>query len=494
MTDASIPPLKTLAVLSGEGWTPPTPTGTYTMLVLGAGAAGLAVARGAAELGARVALVERGALGGSRLHAAGAPVRALVHAARALPRDDVGDEDWAFRTVMARVDLVRRTLAAEIAPERLRDQGIDVYFGDGEFTGRHALTVNGAELKFQRACIATGCRLVPPNFEGVDQVRPLTHDELFGLGDRPARLAIMGGDPIGCELAQAFARLGSRVTLVEAAPRLLAGEDLEGAELLAGALERDGVDLRLGSRIVLGERSPTGALLTLETGEAGGRIEVDHVLTPRTRLPVVRGLGLDALGVESDPRLGIHVDDRMRTSNAGVYAAGEVCIGEKYSHAAEATGRLVVRNALAFGRAAKSSLHLPRCIHTTPGLAHVGADPASATDGHRMRTVTVPFSEVDGSVIGAALEGRSAQGFVKLHVDDKHRVCGGTVAGQEAEELIMPLTMAVASRMTVSMLAEVVSPYPARADIFRVAAARLEGERQRGERGGLLARWLSWGP
>ena len=395
---------------------------------------------------------------------------------------------------MARVDAVRRTLAARISPQRLAERGVDVFFGKGEFTGRNSLLVDGTELRFQRACIATGCRLVPPNYEGVDQVRPLTHDELFGLTERPARLAITGGDPVGCELAQAFAQLGSQVTLIEAAPRLLAGEDVEGAQLIADALARDGVDIRLGSRIVLGERTRTGAILTLETGDAGSRVEVDQVLAPRTRLPAVMGLGLEALGVESDPRLGIHVDDRMRTSNSDVFAAGEVCIGEKYSHAAEATGRLVVRNALAFGRAAKSSLHLPRCIHTSPGLAHVGADPATATDGHRLRTITVSFSEVDGPLIDAALTGREAEGFVKLHVDDKHRICGGTVAGREAEELIMPLTMAVAGRLTAPLLAEVVSPYPARADVFRVAAAKLEGERQRGERGGLLARWLSWGP
>ena len=479
-------------------WVNPTPAGRYNLVVIGAGTAGLVSAIGAASLGARVALIERDLMGGDCLNVGCVPSKALLRAARAVADVRAAAQFGVEAPAEARVDFARvmermRRLRAEISradsARRYRDLGVDVFLGAGRFTGRETVAVGGHTLRFARAVIATGARPALLPLPGLAETGALTNETVFGLTRLPARLAVIGAGPIGCELAQAFARFGARVTLLESAPQILAREDEDAARRVARALVADGVSLATGCRIERVDHDAAGKRLHVES--AGGRrvLEVDEILVAAGRAPNVEGLGLEAAGVAHDATSGVTVDDRLRTTNRRVFAAGDVCAERKFTHHSDFQARIVVRNALFHGRARASALVLPWCTYTDPEIAHVGLSAReAAARGVRVRTFVQELAEVDRAI----LDGETA-GFVKVHVrEGSDRIVGATIVARHAGEMLPELTLAIASRIGLGRLAGVIHSYPTQAEAIRKLGDAYNRTRLTPVVRRIFEAWLRW--
>jgi pyruvate/2-oxoglutarate dehydrogenase complex dihydrolipoamide dehydrogenase (E3) component len=462
-------------------WRNPEPASRYALVVIGAGTAGLVTAAGAAGLGARVALVERRWMGGDCLNVGCVPSKTLLRSARAAAElraaaplgvgEGLREGAVRFADVMERVRRVRARIAPHDSARRFRDElGVDVFFGDARFVGPDRVAVGGSVLRFRRAAIATGARPAMPPIPGLAEAEPLTNETVFSLTERPERLLVLGGGPIGCELAQAFARLGTRVTVLEMEERFLAREDPEAAAAVLASLERDGVDVRLGRRLerVVGAGADRRGVAH---GSAGvEEIPFDAVLVAVGRVPNVEGLDLEAAGVAYDGRLGVTVDDRLRTGNRRVYAVGDVCMAQKFTHAADAAARIVIQNALfadpllGLGSRRLSALTIPHCTYTDPELAQVGPTEAEArARGLEVDVYTRRFDEVD-----RALTEGEEEGFVKILVArGRDRIVGATVVGVHAGDLVSEISVAMHGGVGLGRLASVIHPYPTRAEAIR---------------------------
>ena len=477
-------------------WRNPVPADRYNLVVLGAGTAGLVAAAGAAGLGARVALVERGLLGGDCLNTGCVPSKALLASARRIAdarvpsRTGVADHPSAdFAAAMERMRRIRAEIAENDSAYRFRDLGVDVFLGEGRFVARDAVEVGGARLRFARALIATGARPVVPPVPGLTEAGYLTSETVFDLSARPDRLAILGGGPVGCELAQAFARFGTRVVLIETADRLLPGEEPDVGEILARAFDADGVERALDTRLVEVEPTLTGRRLVLD-GPAGRRsVEVDAILVAVGRAPDLAVLGLEAAGVAVEENGAIRVDDRLRTTNRRIYAAGDVVGVRQFTHLADAHARLVIRNALFPGRARASRLSLPECTFTDPEVARVGHDRTSAAAaGLETRAFVEPWDSVDR----ARLEGESA-GFTRVLVEaESDRIAGATIVGRHAGEAISIVTLAMQSEIGLADLASLIHPYPTRAQALGRIADQYQRTRLGPRARRVLERWMRW--
>jgi pyruvate/2-oxoglutarate dehydrogenase complex dihydrolipoamide dehydrogenase (E3) component len=476
-------------------WTNPTPSGRYNLVVIGAGTAGLVTAAGTAGLGARVALIERDLMGGDCLNVGCVPSKALLSAARAAAaiRDSAkfgvtttGDVRVDFPAVMERLRRLRADIAPNDSAARFQSLGVDVFQGQGRFVGPDRIEVDGQTLSFRKAVIATGARAHRPDTPGLADVGFLTNESVFALTELPARLAVIGGGPIGCELAQAFARLGSRVTLLERSAQLLGKEDADAAAVIAAALERDGVDVRLNATLERVERSPTGKRLQCPTGTA---VEVDEILVGAGRVPNADGLNLEAAGVAYDPRTGVSVNDRLQTSNPHIYAAGDVCSPFRFTHAADFMARIVIQNALFFGRAKASALTIPWCTYTSPEVAHVGLTEWSARERRlAIQTFTQPLTHIDRAI----LEGRT-EGFVKIHVHSgTDRIVGATIVAEHAGEMIGEITLAMKSGLGLKAIGSTIHPYPTVAEAIRKLGDQYNRGRLTPTVKALLQRWLAW--
>lgn len=456
-------------------WRNPAPAARYDLAVLGGGTAGLVSAIVAAGLGARVALVEKHLLGGDCLNYGCVPSKTLLRAARAAAdaRDAarfgvrVSEVAVDFAAVMERVRRVRAEVSPHDSARRYAELGVDVFLGEGRFTGRDALEVARARLRFKRAVVATGARAAPPPIPGLEDAGYLTNETVFSLVERPARLAVIGAGPVGCELAQAFQRLGSRVTLIEVAPQVLIREDPDAAALVQAALASDGVELLLGANIRDVAKARGGKRVRIAVGAGERDLEVDEVLVGVGRAPNVETIGLEAAGIAFDPARGIHVDERLRTANPRVFAAGDVCLPLKFTHAADAAAKLVVRNAFFFGRRRARDLLVPRCTYTDPEVAHVGLDArAAAEKGIALDTFEVPLAGNDRS----RAEGEAA-GFLKVHLrKGRDAIVGATVVGRHAGELLAPLALAMSNGVGLGRLVDLILPYPTQSELLKAAA------------------------
>lgn len=479
-------------------WVNPAPAKRYNLVVVGGGTAGLVTAAGAAGLGARVALVEGGLLGGDCLNTGCVPSKSLLASARtaaaargvgaARPDEALARTDSAgFAAAMQRMRRIRAEIAAHDSAARFRDLGVDVFLGEARFVAADAVEVEGARLRFARAVIATGARPAVPAISGLPEAGYHTSETVFDLTAPPGRLAIVGGGAIGCELAQAFARFGSRVAVIEREERLLPAEDPDAGEAMREALWADGVELALGARLIRVEATPSGKRLALD--ELAGRrsIEADAILIATGRAPNSAGLGLNAAGIEVDARGAIRIDERLRTTNRRVYAAGDAVGDRQLTHLADAHARIVLRNALFFGRAKASALTVPACAYTDPEIARVGHTLASAAAaGLRARAFVQPFAAVDR----ARLEGEEG-GFARVLVEEgSDAIVGATIVGRHAGELIAVVALAMESGVGLADLASIVWPYPTRAMVLGAIADQYQRTRLTPRRRDLLGRWM----
>ena len=349
-------------------WKNPEPASPYNLVVIGAGTAGLVCAAGAAGLGAKVALIERHLMGGDCLNVGCVPSKAVISAARvaAAVRDssEFGVEvpdgvQVDFGQAMERMRRLRASIAPHDSVERFRDMGIDVFFGDGRFVDTHTIEVAGERLNFKKAVIATGARAAAPPIDGLDKVDYLTNETVFSLTELPKRMAIIGAGPIGCEMAQAFARFGSEVFLVEASHGILPREDSDASGIVLESMLKDGVKLLCcGKSLILARSDGDKIRLVVESHGKNYDEVVDRLLVAVGRAPNVENLGLEDAEV-AYYRKGVRVNNRLQTTNTNIYAAGDICSPYQFTHAADFMARIVIRNALFFGRASSALWSFP---------------------------------------------------------------------------------------------------------------------------------------
>jgi len=480
-------------------WKNPTPDGRYNLVVLGAGTAGLVAAAGAAGMGAKVALVERQLMGGDCLNVGCVPSKAIIrsahaaHDARTADRFGVrvtGTVEVDFQAVMERMRRIRTGISPNDSAKRFSEHyGIDVYFGTARFTGRDTVDVSGTSLRFAKAVIATGARAVVPPIPGLEEAGFLTNHNVFNLTEQPRRLAVVGGGPIGSELAQTFARLGTEVTIIEMADQFLQREDQDAAEILQASLERDGVTVRLSTKLEKLETSPDGKVLFLDAPGGGQQITVDEILVGVGRRPNVEGLDLDKAGVDYD-RSGVRVNDFLQTTNRKIYASGDICLPFKFTHTADAASRAVIQNALFPGPKKKiSRLVVPWCTYTDPEIAHVGLYPRQAEErGIEIDTWEVPMSDVDRAIA----EG-DEEGFLKVHCKrGADTILGATIVARHAGEMISEITTAMTAGMGLGGFSGVIHPYPTQTEVIRKAADAYNRTELTPAVAGILKRWFSW--
>jgi pyruvate/2-oxoglutarate dehydrogenase complex dihydrolipoamide dehydrogenase (E3) component len=457
-------------------WVNPTPTGYYDMVVIGGGTAGLITAIGSAGLGKRVALIERHLMGGDCLNAGCVPSKALIRSARAAAHarsastfgvDVPGEIQVDFAAVMERMRRLRTSISTHDSAARFSQQGIDVYLGDATFTGVDTLEVDGQTVAFRKACIATGTRAAVPPIPGIDTIDYLTNETIFSLTELPKQLAIIGAGAIGCEMAQTFARFGSEVFLIESSHGILPQEDPDAAAIVQHSLEADGVKILCCGRDLTITAEGDRAKLSVASHDNSYDQVVDRVLVAAGRTPNTENLGLERANVTYDNR-GVNVDDTLRTNNPKIFAAGDICFKYKFTHAADATARIVIRNALLGFLPFKpkaSKLVVPWCTYTDPEIAHVGSHAKQLqADGVDFKTVDVALSSIDRAI----LEGET-DGLLKVHVRPNGKILGATLVSPHAGESIGELTMAMAHGIKLQKIASVIHPYPTQAEIIKRA-------------------------
>lgn len=434
------------------------PQVSHDLVVIGAGPAGLAAATFAARMGARVALVEANRVGGDCTWTGCVPSKALIHAAGLVHGARAGGflQGYAapdFDAVRAYVHQVRERVHQFESPARLAAQGVELVTGQARYLDAATIDVDGRRLSAPRSVICTGAVPAVPPIPGLDRVPYLTYRTVFEIDRLPARLLVVGGGPIGSELAQAFCRLGSRVTLVEALPRLVPVADPEAADLLAARFRREGIDLRLEAAVERVEPAPGGGVAAVVGGE---RIEADRLLLGVGRRACIEPLGLEAIGVAAGPR-GVEVDAHLHTSVRRIYAAGDVTGGPQFTHYAAWQGFAAARNALFPGRQRGVREAVPWTVFTDPELARVGTAEVEARARHRK--VEVHRLELE-RVDRAQTEGET-DGFLKLlTVGRRQRVLGASIVGPHAGEVANQIAVAIEAGMGLPELARTVLLYP----------------------------------
>jgi pyruvate/2-oxoglutarate dehydrogenase complex dihydrolipoamide dehydrogenase (E3) component len=475
-------------------WKNPQPAGRYNLVVIGAGTAGLVAAAGAAGLGAKVALIERELLGGDCLNVGCVPSKAIIRSARAAAElrgaarfgvqvsAGIGID---FARVMERMRILRAGLAVNDSVDRFRSLGVDVFPGEARFTGPDAVEVAGTRLRFARAVIATGTRPTRPAIPALAEAGFLTNESIFNLTALPRRLAVVGGGPIGCELAQAFARFGSEVTVIDTEGSILPREELEASKVVNAALRRDGVMLELGRPVARVAREAGGKVLFFADDKS---LTADEILVAVGRTPNTDGLNLDAAGIRYGTQ-GVEVDDFLQTSNRRVFAAGDICSRFKFTHAADAMARIVVQNALFFGRARVSALTIPWCTYTDPELARVGlTEEEASARGIAIDTFIQEMKHVDRAVLDG-----DDEGFLKVHVRKRtDRIVGATAVAVTAAAMISELTLAMTAGVGLKTLARTIHPYPTQTEAVRKIADAYNRTRLTPFAKGVLTRILAW--
>jgi pyruvate/2-oxoglutarate dehydrogenase complex dihydrolipoamide dehydrogenase (E3) component len=459
-----------------SGWRNPQPADPYTLVVVGAGPAGLSAAHSAASLGAKVALIERKLVGGTCMNVGCAPSKTLIRTSH-LYADMRNAEHYGaqapvdirvnFPAIMERMRRIRARLSRAESVHRLEAAGVDVFFGHATFTGTDALTVDGVKLRFKKAMIATGARPDIPSIPGLAEAGYLTNENVFDLNELPRRLLVIGGGPLGCELAQAFSRFGSQTIIAQSWPLFLPKEERDAAQLISSAFARDGIEVRLNTRAVNVRAEGGQKLVDLVSDDYKSTVAVDVILTGTGRVPNVEGLDLKAAEVDFDCSTGVKVNDFLQTSNPQIYAAGDSCLEHKYTHTADASARIVVQNALFDGRQRLSALIIPWCTYTDPAIAHVGLYVRQAREQDvPVKTFTIPMHDAYRAICDSEEEG-----FVKIHVrEGTDQILGATIVARHAGDMIHEITLAMVAGIGLSTLGSVIYASPTQGEAIKKAA------------------------
>ena len=443
----------------------------YDIGILGGGAAGLTVASGAAQLGAKALLIEKEpALGGDCLHYGCVPSKTLIHSAHVyhlmktgsrfgLPEIEVPPVD--FSRIASRIQEVINVIQKHDSEERFCGLGAKVMFGEAAFQDEHIVQLDGERFSAKNWVIATGSSPVAPPIPGLYETGFLTNKEIFSLDRLPESLTILGGGPIGIEMAQAFNRLGSRVTVVDRSDQILGKEDKDMADMVMEVLAGEGVVFHLGAAIEM--VGVAGAQKTVAIKEASGgslTLKSDNILVAMGRGANVDGLNLESIGVDFEPG-GIFVDSRLRTSQKNIFAAGDVSGGFQFTHAAGYEGGIVVSNAVFHLPRKTDYTLLPWCTYTDPELASIGMNETSARNAGLDYTVwTEAFQDNDRSLA----EGETT-GMVKMILDKKEKPLGVQILGPRAGDLIAEWVAALNGKVKLSTLAAAIHPYPTLGEI-----------------------------
>ncbi|MEO5954313.1 MAG: mercuric reductase, partial [Nitrospiraceae bacterium] len=430
-----------------SNWVNPEPTGRYNIVVIGAGTAGLITAVIAASLGAKVALIERHLMGGDCLNVGCVPSKGVIRAARAWADVRQAAEfglhipagvKYDFGAAMARMRKLRARISRNDSAHRYTKLGVDVFIGSGRFTSSGTIQVEGRAgnrtLSFARAAICTGARAAASPIPGLEETGYLTNETIFSLTELPSRLAVIGAGPVGCEMAQSFARFGSRVQLFERMGHILPREDADAAEIVQAQMKKDGVEFLFNSMITRVERRGAEKVIHYDLQGMTKELVVDDILVGIGRAPNVDGLGLELVGVEYDQRTGVKVNAGLQTTNPVIYAAGDICFPFKFTHIADAMAQIVIQNALfphpfGLGRASTDSLIIPWATFTEPEIAHVGLYEKDAKDkGIEVETYTFALDEVDRAI----LDGED-DGFARIHIQKgTDKIVGATIVAAHA--------------------------------------------------------------
>jgi pyruvate/2-oxoglutarate dehydrogenase complex dihydrolipoamide dehydrogenase (E3) component len=485
-------------------WKNPIPTGRYNLVVIGAGTGGLITALIASSLGARVALIERHLMGGDCLNVGCVPSKAvirgaqLIHDAREAAKfgmpatdSDLGD----FGEVMRRMREIRARISEEDSAERYSTEfGIDIYLGDARFIGDGKVEVDGQTLDYKKAVIATGARAIAPPIEGLADAGYLDNETVFSLTERPRRVAVIGAGPIGCELAQAFSRLGSEVHILERMDQILTREDPDAARIVQDALVREGVEMIFECNLDRVERRGSERVIHLSCPKKGSReLVVDEIIVGAGRAPNVENMGLETVGVDFDSRNGVKVDDSLQTTNSRIWAVGDVCMRWKFTHAADAAAKIVVQNALfaigPIGRKKLSALLMPWCTYTEPEIAHVGFYERDA----EAAGVAIDSYQVSIAEANRAVTDGQEEGLIKVHVRrGSDEIVGATVVAAHAGDLITQFTMAIQHKIGLGAFTNIIYPYPTQGEAIKRAAGAYTRTRLTPTVKRFFERWMSW--
>ncbi len=462
-----------------SNWVNPEPTGRYNVVVMGAGTAGLITAVIAASLGAKVALIEKHLMGGDCLNVGCVPSKGVIRAARAWADLRNAAEfglqippgvTYDFGSAMARMRKLRARISHNDSAHRYAKLGVDVYIGSGRFTGSDTVHVEGSagnrQLRFVKAAICTGARASAPPTPGLKDVGYLTNETVFSLTELPARIGVIGAGPIGCELAQSFARFGSQVYLIEAQHGIMPNEDRDAAEIVERQMLKDGVKLLCCGKDLKVDKAGAGKRLTVDSHGQRYDVTVDEILVGVGRTPNVEGLGLEAVGVDFD-KSGVTVNRRLQTSNPKIFAAGDVCSRYKFTHAADAMAQIVIQNALfphpfGLGYASVDSLIMPWCTFTEPEVAHVGMYEKDAKEkGLEVETYTFKLDEVDRAI----LDGED-EGFARVHIQKgTDKILGATIVAAHAGDMIGEFSVAMSAGAGAKAIAGTIHPYPTQSEV-----------------------------
>lgn len=476
----------------------PIPNGKYNLVAIGAGAAGLVSAGGAGGLGAKAAIVERGLMGGDCLVTGCVPSKAVLRAARAvyeLRRAGEfgvtlsGEPHVDFAAATERMRRLRSQISVNDSAARMRDKyNVDVFIGEARFVSPTAIEVGGQRLEFDRAVIATGGRPAELPIPGLKETGYHTNETIFTITELPRRLAVIGGGAIGCELAQAFLRFGSAVRLLNDVEHILPREDRDAAELVHRQLVAEGMTIFNQAKITRVETRGTDKVIVYELGGARHEVVCDLILVAAGRVPNVEGLNLEAAGIAYS-REGVTVNDFLQTTNSKVYAAGDICSRFKFTHAADAMARLVLRNALFFGRAKASQLVMPWVTYTDPEITHVGMYEAEARAvGFDVATITEQLDDNDRAI----LDGETV-GFARLHYDRRTgMILGGTIVARHAGDIISELTLAITHKLKAGALSATIHPYPTQASVLQRIGDAYNRTRLSPTISNVFKRWFAW--